>query len=306
VTIGPADFNPERIQLDDGIVAGATVGVTVGDRLGPVIGVLGYDFGNFELDVLAPLTKTAGGLSAESTELKAGPSHLLVATFNVENLDPGDTSDSTFVGDRIAALAGIIVHNLRALDPGAGRGSGQQWPDRRRHRRRRAHLSRPPDRIEAADPALARAYAFTQIDPEDGQDGGEPGANIRVAILYRTDRVRLVPGTSGDAVTATMVGPGPTLSHNPGRLLDPNLAGGDAFAASRKPLVAHFLFNRATGFVVANHFNSKGGDQGLFGPSQPPILISEIQRRQQAAIVRPSSTRFWPRIPRRTWSCSGT
>jgi predicted extracellular nuclease len=31
---------------------------------------------------------------------------------------------------------------------------------------------------------------------------------------------------------------------------------------------------------------SKGGDQGLFGPSQPPTLISEIQRRQQATIVR--------------------
>jgi predicted extracellular nuclease len=82
------------------------------------------------------------------------------------------------------------------------------------------------------------------------------------------------------------VGPGPTLSYNPGRLLDTNLADGDAFADSRKPLVAHFLFNRASMFVVANHFNSKGGDQGLFGPSQPPTLISEAQRRQQASIVR--------------------
>jgi uncharacterized protein len=34
-----------------------------------------------------------------------------------------------------------------------------------------------------------------------------------------------------------------------------------------------------------NHFNSKGGDQGLFGPSQPPVLSSEVQRNQQATLL---------------------
>jgi Ca2+-binding RTX toxin-like protein len=38
-------------------------------------------------------------------------------------------------------------------------------------------------------------------------------------------------------------------------------------------------------FIVANHFNSKGGDQPLFGNSQPPTLSSETQRLQQAEIV---------------------
>ncbi len=39
-------------------------------------------------------------------------------------------------------------------------------------------------------------------------------------------------------------------------------------------------------FVVGNHFNSKGGDQPLFGVNQPPALTSEAQRNQQATEVR--------------------
>ena len=34
--------------------------------------------------------------------------------------------------------------------------------------------------------------------------------------------------------------------------------------------------------VVSNHFNSKGGDQPLFGPNQAPVLSSAAQRLQQA------------------------
>jgi predicted extracellular nuclease len=34
--------------------------------------------------------------------------------------------------------------------------------------------------------------------------------------------------------------------------------------------------------VIANHFNSKGGDDPLMGRFQPPVLDSEPQRVQQA------------------------
>jgi len=37
--------------------------------------------------------------------------------------------------------------------------------------------------------------------------------------------------------------------------------------------------------VVANHWNSKGGDEPLFGQHQPPTLVSETQRTQQAQVV---------------------
>ncbi len=34
-------------------------------------------------------------------------------------------------------------------------------------------------------------YKYT-VAPLDGQDGGKPGSNIRVAFLYNPDRVKLV------------------------------------------------------------------------------------------------------------------
>ncbi len=39
-------------------------------------------------------------------------------------------------------------------------------------------------------------------------------------------------------------------------------------------------------FVIANHFNSKGGDQPLFGRYQQPAHPSETQRHAQATAVR--------------------
>ena len=58
----------------------------------------------------------------------------------------------------------------------------------------------------------------------------------------------------------------PHCSFSPGRI-DPTNA---AFNTSRKPLAGEFVFSGHRLFVVANHFNSKGGDQPLFGRFQPP------------------------------------
>ena len=41
-----------------------------------------------------------------------------------------------------------------------------------------------------------------------------------------------------------------------------------------------------TVFVLGAHFNSKGGDEPLFGRYQPPTLTSEVQRLEQAQVVR--------------------
>ena len=58
-----------------------------------------------------------------------------------------------------------------------------------------------------------------------------------------------------------------------------------AFTASRKPLAGEFTYNGRKLFVVGNHFNSKGGDEPLFGRFQPPALVTEAQRVQQANLV---------------------
>ncbi|MGH3658765.1 MAG: endonuclease/exonuclease/phosphatase family protein, partial [Micromonosporaceae bacterium] len=74
---------------------------------------------------------------------------------------------------------------------------------------------------------------------------------------------------------------GPFLSASPGRL-DP---GNAAFTDSRKPLAGEFTWKGRRVFVVANHWNSKGGDQPAYGRFQPPVQTTQQQRLAQAEVV---------------------
>ncbi|MFB2770098.1 endonuclease/exonuclease/phosphatase family protein [Pelatocladus sp. BLCC-F211] len=277
IVIQPGDFNPERIIIDDAIITNEPK-VNVGDRLnGSVTGVIDYSFGNFKLLNTTSLPSVnSGDLTRETTTITTNEDKLTVATFNVENLDPGDGND------KFTSLANAIVNNLKSPDiisleevqdnNGATNDSVVD-----------ANLTYQT-LINAIAAAGGPTYEYRQINPVDDQDGGEPGGNIRVGFLYNPNRVDFVDRPGGTPTTNTTVVNG-ELSASPGRLVDTNLSDGDAFANSRKPLVGEFVFNGNTVFVVANHFNSKGGDQPLFGRFQPPTLSSEAQRTQQAQIV---------------------
>src|SRR6266498_4061849 len=275
VVVRPGDFNPERIFLDDSLAPTPTV--DVGDSFhGAVVGVMDYSFGNFMLEVTATPTVASGGLAREVTA-PTGANQLAVATFNVENLDPGDPQS------KFDQLAGLIVNNLRAPDVVAV----EEIQDD----------NGPTDNgvvsagtsfaklIAAVQAAGGPTYDFRQIDPVNDQDGGEPGGNIRVGFLFRTDRglafVDRPGGTSTAATTVVGAGADTRLSFSPGRIDPAN----SAFNASRKPLAGEFTYNGHHLFVIANHFNSKGGDDPLFGHSQPPTLVSEAQRKAQATVV---------------------
>ena len=278
IVVRPGDFNPERIILDDEISGGPTLPlVNVGDHFdAPAIGVLDYSFGNYKLEVTDPLSAVSGNLTQETTT-PANPDQLAVATFNVENLDPADGPA------KFNALAAVIVNNLQAPDIVAleevqdnNGATNDGTVDA---------TSTYTTLIAAVTAAGGPTYQFRQIDPVNGQDGGEPGGNIRQGFLFRVDRgLSFADRPGGTALAATTVissGVDTHLAFSPGRIEPTN----SAFANSRKPLAGEFVFNGHTLFVIANHFNSKGGDQPLFGRFQPPARSSETQRHQQAQIV---------------------
>lgn len=253
IAVSAADFNPERVQLDNLLASQVFPTVDVGAQLADVTGVMDYAFGNFELRALAePVVDQASSLQREVTTLVAAADQLTVATFNVENLDPGDGAL------KFGALAEAVVNNLRAPDIiNLEEVQDNDGPTNSSTVDASITLQMLVDAIAAAG---GPTYAWAQINPTDDSSGGEPGGNIRVAFLYNTQRVDFVEGSLA------------------------NLEGA-AFNGSRKPLVGDFVFNGDTVTVVGNHFNSKGGDQPLFGVNQPPLLSSEVQRQQQAAIV---------------------
>ncbi|WP_040405746.1 endonuclease/exonuclease/phosphatase family protein [Amycolatopsis nigrescens] len=251
-----------------------------GDTLtGQTSGPVEYDsFGGYTLFATELGNVRDGGLRQEVTRKQRG-GELAVATYNVENLSAVDEQA------KFDLLAEGVVRNLAAPDivtleeiqdnnGPSGNGDGVVAAD--------ATLRRFTDAIAAAG---GPRYEWRQIDPQDKTDGGEPGGNIRVGFLFNPDRVSFVDRPGGDATTAVAVRDErgkPALSVSPGRVApaDP------AWQSSRKPLAGEFVFRGRTVFVVANHFNSKGGDQPVHGRFQPPARSSEAQRLQQARLVR--------------------
>ncbi|CAL99587.1 hypothetical protein A8924_0628 [Saccharopolyspora erythraea NRRL 2338] len=250
----------------------------VGDRLaGATAGPLDYSrFGGYVLEAAVLGEHQPGGLQRETTRDQA-EDELAVATYNVENL-AADDDQAKF--DR---LAQGIAGNLASPDVVAL----EEVQD---------NTGAEDDGVVAADQTLRRftdaiaaaggpRYEWRQIDPQNGADGGEPGGNIRVAFLFDPARVSFNDRPGGDATTPVRPvadGGGAALSVSPGRI-DPANA---AWENSRKPLVGEFTFRGQRVFVVANHFNSKGGDQPLHGRFQPPVRGSEEQREAQAKAVR--------------------
>lgn len=282
IVLRQTDRNPERITLDDAVLAGATpAGVNVGDHFsGTAVGQLDYIAGMFMLELTSPLTRVAGSITKETTS--APPAgELSVATFNVENLAPSDPQ-SKFDG-----LAQTIVNNLKSPDilaieeiqdnSGATDNgvvaADQTWSKL----------------ISAISTAGGPAYTYKQIDPVNDADGGQPGGNIRQGFLFRTDisGLSFAPGTAGGStqavgVTSTGNSADPVdLTLNPGRIAPADAA----WNSSRKPLVGKFFFGGKPVFLIANHFNSKGGDDYDMGQYQPPNEVTESQRVSQATLV---------------------
>ncbi len=200
--------------------------------------------------------------TSPATTLTSSKTKVTIAAYNVENLDPGDA--------RFPKLSSDIVEDLKSPDILAlievQDNNGAVDDNIVSSDRTFAAL------ISAIKKAGGPEYKFSNIDPQDDVDGGEPGGNIRVGFLYNSKRIALAKGKPGTANenTSVLTSPAVSISRNPGRI-DPT---NPAFERSRKPLVAQFTFNGQQLFVIANHFVSKRSG-----------AVADIQRLKQAEIV---------------------
>ncbi|MFI7387655.1 endonuclease/exonuclease/phosphatase family protein [Streptomyces sp. NPDC049813] len=267
--------NTGRLQIQSlGAVADFPA-ANVGDVLaGRTEGPLDFNqFGGYTLVARELGTLKDTGPGRETTRAQ-GRGELAVATYNVENLDPTDTTFEEHAAAIVDHLKSPDIVSLEEIqDNNGAKDDGTVAAD--------VTLTELTDAIVAAG---GPRYAWRSIDPQDKQDGGEPGGNIRQAFLYNPERVSFTDRAGGDATTAV----GVTREHghaaltaSPGRI-DPANA---AWANSRKPLAGEFTFRGKRVIVVANHFASKGGDQALTSQYQPPARSSETQRHAQGVAV---------------------
>ncbi|NIA67456.1 endonuclease [Pelagibius litoralis] len=243
------DINPERIQIQ----TSSGLGADVGDGLGDVTGVLGYNFGNYEVRPTGPVVVTDGGLTAETSALAGTENQLTVASYNVLNLDGsgGDAAQMAILGQQIANnLGGPDIIALQEIQDNNGI-TNDGTTDASQT------LQQLVDAIALAG---GPTYAFFDVAPVDGTQGGAPGGNIRVAYLYNPDRVELVDGS----VEALEL---------------------DAFAGSRIPLQARFDFEGNEITLINNHFSSKFGSTPVYGAIQPFINAGADEREAQAQAI---------------------
>jgi len=263
VVIQPENNHPERLMISDRLVDGPPA-VMVGDRLsGRIEGVLHYSYGSYKMLNTEPLSlETRVNTEPASTTLAADKDHITVATFNLENLHRASHEG------RFSALAEIIVRRLGSptilavqeiQDDSGPVDDGTVGAERT--------LERLVAAIEAAG---GPSYRWTQVDPANNADGGRPGANIRVALLFETERVAII--ASEDSQFG----------------VNPIVFGADdtAFTDSRKPLRVELGIGGERFTVIVCHLRSKGGDDPLFGRRQPPGRSSEKQRVPQAELIR--------------------
>ncbi|GAB3257927.1 lamin tail domain-containing protein [Chitinimonas naiadis] len=273
VVIRASDYNPERVVVARGTATPPSA--NVGDTFSRIVGVFDYASGNYKLMATEISGYLDQGLQAETTRAQT-TNELAVGSFNLENLAAND-AQSKFDGlarqivSRLSAPDIIGVMEVQDNDGATSSGTVDATQTIAKLVQTIQQLGGPQ-------------YLFVAINPQDGQDGGEPGGNIRQGFLYNPARVSFA-GTSGGSATnpvSVLNNAGtPALSFNPGRI-DPT---NTVFSNSRKPLVAEFGFNGQKLFLIANHLNAKTTDQPLFGRFQPPLLSTEVKRIQQADVV---------------------
>lgn len=197
--------------------------------------------------------------STTITTLVGSEKQLTIASYNVENLDPKresidkvDQKRASNVDDdlgkgRFKTIATQIVQNLKSPDIIALQeiqdNDGAEISTETKANKTGEAL------IKAIQTAGGPTYQYQDVAPTNGQDGGQPGGNIRTGFLLNPARVKL-----NGALT---------------RLPDSG-----EFKASRKPLVGQFKFGDQTITIINNHFVSKKGGEA-----------SDNQRIQQAQTV---------------------
>ena len=255
------DQNPERVQVqfDGTLYPGSVPAVTVGDRLGDVTGVVGYSFGNFEVNATELVTPVSGGLQGETTKLDNKQNHVTVSSYNVLNLSPlseDDNQRATLASQIVDDLGSPDVIALQEIQDNSGEVDDQ--------------VVEADETLQALVDAIAAAggpdYEFFNVDPVDGTSGGVPGGNIRNAFLYNPDRVDLVDFVSLTVDELTDLG-----------VTDPN-----AFFETRNPLVGTFAFNDLEFTIINNHLTSRFGSTPIFGAIQPFFQEGETAREAQA------------------------
>lgn len=275
ITLRPNATNTELIPL---LLKSGETPVKSGDYFtGRITGPVTYSYTNYKVyvdDATLPRFHQ-GTVTPETTHIVKDPNQLTIASYNIENFsaDPESTKDS-----KVERIAKSFVSDLNAPDIiGLVEVQDNNGPKNDGTTDATESANRLIQAIKAQG---GPSYLYTDIAPENNRDGGQAGANIRLGFLYNPERVSLSNKPKGDALQAIQWQNG-KLSLSVGRIAPTN----PIWEGVRKSLAAEFIFQGKPVVVVANHLNSKRGDNGSYGSIQPVTLQSEPKRHKLAKLL---------------------
>uniref|UniRef100_UPI003144FA30 Ig-like domain-containing protein n=1 Tax=Terrirubrum flagellatum TaxID=2895980 RepID=UPI003144FA30 len=303
------DYNPERIQIDTdtGLQTAASSmsgfvkpQVNVGAHLSDVTGVVAYAFANYEVLATQPYSVTqASPLVKETSTLSGNSNHLVIVSYNAENLDPkvedinkvqnhsASNVDDDVGSGKFDTIASQIFHALNAPDIVAMQEvQDEDGAEISGDTSAAGTLQLLVNKLNALASAVGSSAHYSFVDnpfinnnATGTANGGQPGGNIRTAYIYRDDRVTLDPNSlktlAADGTPITSAAANADQATNPD----------NPFYQSRPPLIATFKFNGQDVTVVDNHFTSKGGSAPLLGTDPTPFDAGEVTRAAQAQAV---------------------
>ncbi|KAH9945267.1 DNase I-like protein [Epithele typhae] len=272
--------HPEAIFIGRALDGSRNPPVVMGAKLSDITGVVTYQFGFYYiLPLSAPeiLQYPSFDVLPAPFNSSVHPCQIRIGDYNVENMSPRSHHIPKIAAHTANYLhAPDIVFVQEIQDDSGPRNDGTVSANKT--------LRALSDAIKKASGGVQ--YDFVNVEPLDNKDGGAPGSNIRVAYLWRPERVSLIPGTIGNATVGTTAVTGDdgnvVLTFNPGRI-DPLH---DAWEESRKPLAAAWQTSSGARFYTVNvHFSSKRGSSSTQGDARPPVNGRAELRTSQANVT---------------------
>jgi uncharacterized protein len=251
ISLGAGDYNPEKIQIDDKLhVLGD---YSIGDQLSSVTGVVNYSTNRYEVLATDAASVTRDvTLTGETADFAGDANHLTVATYNVGNLDPTDSTFGQVGHDIVFNLHTPDVIALQKVQDADGTGTGSNL----------SGMQTAQLLIDAIFAESGVRYTYVEIAPGAANTtAGQLDGNIRPGYLYRADRVSLADGSL--------------------KTIDAPIYDG-----TRKPLVATWTFNGQDVTTINVHFTSRVGSDALWGDEQNPYHAGTVMRTNQIAALK--------------------
>ena len=249
--------------------------LNVGSKLrSPICGPLNYRVDSYQISVSEPFEVEANFVSLTKSSLIPESDSLTIMTLNCFNLDPHIESEDKVMNPRqdidddwgegrFHTLAQAVVLQANIPDIVALQeiqdNDGAELGDVVDASKTYSLL------IETIEELSGVRYDWVDVEPNVGEDGGQPGGNIRNGYLYNPERVEL------DQDSVRVLG-----------------RGVECFDDSRKPLVCDFIEkgSKKRIAIVNVHLASKRHQESIFAPEDAGYDAKLSVRVAQAELVR--------------------